>query len=71
MFTWFKSNERKNADKVLALLTHATKEVHPNRFVDLREAANVTQPKLSQLNLLLGREELNGSPLLPLAMWWR
>jgi hypothetical protein len=57
MFRWFKSNERKKADKVLASLTRAIKEVHPNRFVDQREAATFIRPKLSQLNLLLGREE--------------
>jgi hypothetical protein len=57
MFNWFKSADRKKADEVLALLTRAIKEVHPNRFVDPAEAALFTQPKLSQLNLLLCKDE--------------
>jgi hypothetical protein len=55
MFNWLKSRDRQIADKVLALLAHAIKEVHPNRFIDPSEAGVVTQSKLSQLNLLLGK----------------
>jgi cytochrome c biogenesis protein ResB len=55
MFDWFKSRDRQIADKVLALLAHAIKEVHPNRFIDPSEAGMVAQSKLSQLNLLLGK----------------
>jgi cytochrome c biogenesis protein ResB len=55
MFNWLKSRDRQIADKVLALLAHAIKEVHPNRFIDPSEAGMVAQSKLSQLNLLLGK----------------
>jgi cytochrome c biogenesis protein ResB len=55
MFNWLKSRDRQIADKVLALLAHAIKQVHPNRFIDPSEAGVVTQSKLSQLNLLLGK----------------
>jgi hypothetical protein len=54
MFDWFKSRDRQTADKVLALLAHAIKQVHPSRFIDPSEAGMVTQSKLSQLNLLMG-----------------
>jgi hypothetical protein len=58
MFGLFKSRDRKTADKVLALLAHAIKGVHPDRFIfDPPEAGLFTQPKLSLLNLLLGRDD--------------
>jgi hypothetical protein len=57
MFEWLKSKDRKTADKTLALLAHAITELHPNRFIDPSEAGIVTQSKLSQLNLLLGRDD--------------
>jgi hypothetical protein len=62
MFNWLKSRDRQIADKVLALLAHAIKEVHPNRFIDPSEAGMVAQSKLSQLNLLLGkgRHDIHG-----------
>jgi cytochrome c biogenesis protein ResB len=55
MFDWFKSKDRQTAEKVLALLAHAIKEVHPSRFIDPSEAGIVTRSKLSQLNLILGK----------------
>jgi hypothetical protein len=58
MFGWFRSRDQKTADRVLALLAHAIREVHPNRFVfEPAEAGLFTQPKLSQLNRLLDRDE--------------
>jgi hypothetical protein len=58
MFGWFRSKDQRSADKVLVLLAHAIREVHPNRFVfEPTEAGLFTQPKLSQLNRLLGRDE--------------
>jgi hypothetical protein len=57
MFGWLKSKERKKAESVIALLAQAIKEVHPNRYIDPWERASVKNRKLSQLNLLLGREE--------------
>jgi cytochrome c biogenesis protein ResB len=55
MFDWLKSRDRQTADKVLALLAHAIKGVHPNRFIDPSVAGMVAQSKSSQLNLLLGK----------------
>jgi hypothetical protein len=57
MFDWLKSKDRKTAEKVLALLAKAIKEVHPNRSIDPSEAGIVTQRKLYQLNVLLGRDD--------------
>jgi hypothetical protein len=57
MFGWLKSKDRKTAESVLALLAKAIKEVHPNRFIDPSEGRIVQKQKLSQLNLLLGRDE--------------
>ena len=57
MFGWLKSKDRKTADSVLALLAKAIKEVHPNRFIDPSEGRIVQKQKLSQLNLLLGRDD--------------
>jgi hypothetical protein len=57
MFGWLKSKERKKAETVVALLAQAIKEVHPKRYIDPWERASVKNRKLSQLNLLLGREE--------------
>jgi hypothetical protein len=57
MFGWLKSKDRKTAESVLALLVKAIKEVHPNRFIDPSEGGIVKKRKLSQLNLLLGRDE--------------
>jgi hypothetical protein len=45
---WFKSNEQKAAEDVLAALAHAIEEVHPTRFTD---------PRLSQLNAFLGNDD--------------
>jgi hypothetical protein len=57
MLDWFKSNEQKAAEEVLAALAHAIKEVHPSRFIDSSEMARFTQPRLSQLNALLGNDD--------------
>jgi hypothetical protein len=57
MFGWIKSKDRKTAETVLALLAKAIKEVHPNRFIDPSEGGIVKKRKLSQLNLLLGRDD--------------
>jgi hypothetical protein len=57
MFGWLKSKDRKTAESVLGLLTKAIKEVHPNRYIDPSEGGIVTKRKLSQLNLLLGRDD--------------
>jgi hypothetical protein len=57
MFDRFKSKDRKTADKVLALLARAIKEIHPNRFIDPEEEALLTHRILSQLNLLLGKDD--------------
>jgi hypothetical protein len=57
MFGWLKSKDRKTAESVLALLAKAIKEVHPNRYIDQSERGFVKNRRLSQLNLLLGRDD--------------
>jgi hypothetical protein len=57
MFGWLKSKHRKKAESVLALLAKAIKEVHPNRYIDQSDRRFVKNRKLSQLNLLLGRDD--------------
>jgi hypothetical protein len=57
MFDWLKSKDRKRGESVLALLAKAIKEVRPNRCIDPSEGGIVKKRKLSQLNLLLGRDD--------------
>ncbi len=55
MWSWFKSKDRRNAERVMALVATAVRQVHPGRFVDPSDAALVCQPELAALNTLLGR----------------
>jgi hypothetical protein len=55
MWSWFKSKDRRNAERVMALVANAVRHVHPGRFVDQSDAALVCQPELAALNTLLGR----------------
>jgi hypothetical protein len=55
MWLWFKSKRTRNAEKVMALVANAVRQVHPGRFVDPSDAALVCQPELAALNTLLGR----------------
>ncbi len=55
MWSWFKSKGTKNAERVMALVANAVRQVHPGRFVDPSDAALVCQPELAALNTLLGR----------------
>jgi hypothetical protein len=57
MFGWLRSKDRKKAESVLALLVKAITEVHPDRNIDPSEGGIVKKRKLSQLNLLLGRDD--------------
>jgi hypothetical protein len=55
VWSWFKSEDRRNAEKVMALVTNAVRHVHPGGFADQSDAALVCQPELAALNTLLGR----------------
>ena len=55
MWSWFKSKDRRNAERVMALVANAVRQVHPGRFVDPSDAALICQPELAALNTLLGR----------------
>jgi len=57
MLGWLKSKKEKQADRTVALLDRAIREVHPDRFVDPLDAALVAQPRLALLNSLLGKEK--------------
>jgi hypothetical protein len=43
--------------RVLDRIDETIKEVHPNRFIDPSECGFVKKRKLSQQNLLLGRDD--------------
>jgi hypothetical protein len=55
MWSWFKSKHTRKAERVMALVANAVRQVHPGRFVDPSDAALVCQPELAALNTLLGR----------------
>ncbi len=55
MWSWFKSKDTRNAERVMALVANAVRQVHPGRFVDPSDSALVCQPELAALNMLLGR----------------
>ncbi len=55
MWSWFKSKDRGNAERVMALVANAVRHVHPGGFADQSDAALVCQPELAALNTLLGR----------------
>lgn len=57
MWSWFKSKDRRNAERVMALVANAVRHVHPGGFADQSDAALVCQPELAALNMLLGRED--------------
>src|SRR5207237_7437 len=55
VWSWFKSKDRRNAERVMALVANAVRHVHPGGFADQSDAALVCQPELAALNTLLGR----------------